>query len=759
MTITAELGRDTPGSLRHLTSAHTPGPFLTGSRRLTFPAMRNIVDQLNSLFMAYGYRTDTRREAVVFEDTGALARVRQTIVAGQADSIKEADIFENQANFVVTQDDPPLTQFRRLHEICEDSRSKPELLPFSRFVDRLWKGDVAAQWARQNSEAAEDASLPSGMARSARATPTAYYAAQRLRFADGSTEPALTFASTWLDSGSGILAVLAEAGLGKSELTRVLQWRAAVDYANRSQRQDGSGLPPVVVRVRLRDLGALGLDSITEYLRATVRLERVPNTLVLAHLLSFRRLVLLLDGLDELDVPRQEIIDGLHELNDVSGDGARLLLTSRAGLYRAETPIRTQLPGHSIVTLEPLDGDGAISLLKNYGSQTDDARELYQRLPAEVRGVPLFLVWAHLSGHSGGQGASRAETLLEMIHQFCQRDERRIQVPAPEQMDLLSELAYHGSFVGPVTAEDAIILAGDEDSRFVEGPHALLQYDQSNRLHFRYDFFADLFLARGIRANWRRSQDAGPDSFRSWLFERLGERALPPLTLDCLSQLLEVDDLRVAWATASHIPLRLRRWTRRNLLAIALTRVSDGRTDKHEEPRADRLFGLLGSKDLSDSVLTGLTFEMFDFIGWDLRRVHTSGAFFSFCNFSGAQFDDRLAAAEFESCEGLTDATAEEEVLRRGQRVLQRALRPFHNRALGPYALYPRLNEQTPGLDRRAIALLRRQGFVVREQGERANWYICVTPAAREQFQRFLEDPTDKPASTLRNLLFDLGQE
>jgi hypothetical protein len=91
-------------------------------------AMRTIVEQLNSLLQAYGYRTAARRERVSFEDVGALARGTQLIVAGRAQAITQADVMQNQPNFVVLEDNPPAGQLDRISAICHATESAPLLL-------------------------------------------------------------------------------------------------------------------------------------------------------------------------------------------------------------------------------------------------------------------------------------------------------------------------------------------------------------------------------------------------------------------------------------------------------------------------------------------------------------------------------------------------------------------------------------------------------------------------------------------------------
>ncbi len=720
------------------------------------PEMRTIVEQLDSLFQAYGYGTEARRERVSFEDVGALARVTQMIVAGRAQAITERDVTQNQPNFVVVDDNSPAGQLERISALCRATESAPQLLSVSRFIDRLWHADIASQWAQRDSEFAEDTSLPAGMSRPERAQPIDRYADQQLVIEKGGRQGALTYALNWLAAeDSRVFVILAEAGLGKSEFTRVLQWRAAIDYANHSVKGMTAGLPAVLLRVRLRDLGSLTLDAIVEYMRTTVGLERVPNAQVLTHLLCYGRLALLLDGLDELDAPRSEVVYGLEELQQVSSSGGHILLTSRSGFARTEAPIRTALHRATISELQPLDEPGAIEMLEKYGALSASARTVYRTLPARIRGVPLFLLWGQLSGHMGGR-ENNAETLLEMIRQFCKREEARLLLSAPEQMKLLGEVAYY-STAGSLSVDDAIILCGDENSRFVQGPHALLQLESGNLLQFRYAPFADLFLARGVNSNWVEASHAGPARFRSWLQERVGERPLQPLACEFLTDLIGAWQLTEAWQAASEAPLRYHPWVRRNILALAVEAVGRHPSAHEAGHRAQLLAELLGNRDLVNCVAAGLTLEMFDFRDWDLRGLKGNAACFAFCSFAGARVDEGLHSAQLESCRGLPTRAPEEERLRIARQALQRTLRPFQNRAVSRHTLHPRIAHNTPGLDLKAVDLLRRHGFVTKEQRERGAFSVILTDSGRLELQEFLENPTRKASDKLAKLLEDMG--
>ena len=223
--------------------------------------------------------------------------------------------------------------------------------------------------------------IATGLSDAERANPWMQYTDQVIRTETDSPEKksALIHCEEWLESGNGNLVVLAPAGLGKSELTTVLEWRAALKYFTASGKPGHSSLPPLALRVQLRDLAtpSLSLETLAEYLRSRRGLDRIRNAQVLSQLLLHDRLVLLLDGLDELALPRPLLEEGLADVDFYAQQGARVLLTSRMGYYGSEGAIRASLRRESIVVLEPLDEVAGLDLLSKRGASPEEATRAF----------------------------------------------------------------------------------------------------------------------------------------------------------------------------------------------------------------------------------------------------------------------------------------------------------------------------------------------------------------------------------------------
>ncbi len=282
--------------------------------------MRELVRRLDDIFTALGYKTMPQEHRLTVEDTALLSSSQQVIVAGHASYIADEEITYQPPRFVVIEDDAP-----------------------RRHIERL--------------QAAADLDIATGLSEAARPNPLALYTDQLLCIEKGSPErhTALAFCDEWLTKGGGTLVVFAPAGLGKSELATILEWNAALRYFRNSGREGFDALPPVALRVQLRELPMLSLEAIAQHLRANRGLERIRNREVLVQLLLHNRLVVLLDGLDELSIPRPLIEEGLAEINFFAEQGARIMITARSGYYGSEGVIHAKLGRESIATLEPLD--------------------------------------------------------------------------------------------------------------------------------------------------------------------------------------------------------------------------------------------------------------------------------------------------------------------------------------------------------------------------------------------------------------------
>jgi hypothetical protein len=60
-------------------------------------------------------------------------------------------------------------------------------------------------------------------------------------------------------------------------------------------------------------------------------------------------------------------------------------------------------------------------------------------MPDPVKGHPLFLIFAWLSGYRGGRHVSDMQTLRDMIGRFCQREHSRFAMSEAHQMEALRQ--------------------------------------------------------------------------------------------------------------------------------------------------------------------------------------------------------------------------------------------------------------------------------------------------------------------------------
>jgi hypothetical protein len=724
--------------------------------------MRLLVRHLDDFFTALGYKTLPEEHRLTVEDTALLTSSQQVIVAGNAQFITDEEITFQPPRYVVIEDGAPRQHIERLQRACSVCKAPPMLVNFSRFIDPLWQASQAANAAQADSQAAADLDILTGLSDAQRPDPSALYTDQAVRTEAEKPKrlDALVTCEEWIASGQGNLVVLAPAGLGKSELAAVLEWRAAIGYLSRSNRAGFEALPPLAIRVQLRELPTLSLDAIANYLRVR-GMERLKNREVLTQLLLHNRIALLLDGLDELSIPRPLMEEGLAEINFFAQEGARVLITSRSGYYGSEGAIRAKLGHESIYVLEPLDEERGAELLTKRGASKDEARRAIASLPHQLRGVPLFLIWAWRSRFKGEGvtelGSGKARLLLDFVRLFCIRDEPRIKVPAESQMTILKDVAYHSAFVGVVSKQDLTYLVGEEDSPFIEGPHALLRLQDDREISFRDATFESLFLAEAVAKEWQAREGAGENEVKAWLGDRLGVVKLESLTADFLAELLTETEIRTAWGLAAQAPTRYQPYARRNLLAIALARLRETAEGKSAAERAAVLQAVLGSTDLSETVLLDLVIEMIDFRGWNLRGCEGRGAYIAFCSFEGAEFDAGLNGADLVSSSGLEAKVPEDEILRRGVRRLGRVLGPWRNHALGQHVLKPEIAEDTRGLDKEAMKILRAQGLAELQTGKGGRKFWQLNDQARSALREFLTNPSVVSPS-LTDLLLALGR-
>ena len=654
----------------------------------------DLVKWLTEFVTAAGYLTSLDERVLVASERRGLDPPLR-ILAGRASSITHVEIRNRLPRHIVVEDDPTAADVERLRLECDRAREDVQLWSVSRFVDQLWLAKEIAKRSQDDARRAEDVSTL-GPEVGGSNNPMDRYVDQWLRVeANGRHEYALKYVETeWMGTaaaGSSILAVLGSAGSGKSELVRVLQWRAATTYLAREKASEFSGLPPLALRVSVRDLPALSLERFTEYLRP---FDETFNPKLVGQLLRYGRLVLLLDGLDEFRRP-SEIDDGLRDLLALTSFGAQILVTSRTG-YFTEGPVREALGDHLVAELEPLHQAGSVALLEaRYGVPAPEARFVVDSLPNPVRGYPLFVLLAWVSGYRGGEYLSDMSTLREMTRRFCARERDRFGIEEDRQMEGLRNLASNTFMLGPVSPRDLLDEMGEDFSLFVEGPHPLLAKSEDG-LMFRDETFYALFLSDEIYRTWQLARD---ESLIGWLTSTMGAQPLTPLAADYLAELAGPDAIRLAWEASQTLTVGHERLVRGNLLRIALKRVHLDAASHPAPERSEALRRLVGARDLRRTDLAGLVVERFDFRSWDLTGCNGDLSHFAYCAFAGASWDPILEDADFVGCTGIKARSSREKLLRRGHLRLERILRPWRNYAVSVSKLHLELAVDAWGID------------------------------------------------------------
>ncbi len=484
------------------------------------------------------------------------------------------------------------------------------------------------------------------------------------------------------------MAVIADAGLGKSELLRWHAWRSAMLYRGSLGSRRLVPLPPVYLRVPLRDFKSLSLDYVAHQLSQPAQLNgllplpRIRSGAVLRELLIQQRLTLFLDGLDEMSADSQTVDGDIVEWRKVVRDGASFVLSCREGHESSRGTIARRFDPDEIARLTPLDRNVAHELLRKRGATETIASQVTAALSGPSAGIPLFLLLAHRVGlqeaPSEAVGASRTLMLLDLLKLFCKRDEARVGVTSEDQIDTLTQIAEHLMIAGPLHQEELLrnLGVGDSDplARIVRNPHALLE-NGSDGVQFKFPEFEALFRARAISEGWR---NYGFNSIASILkSEELSE-----LVVEYLARLLHPAAVSGAWvSTENQGDAAL---LRRNLLGVALARVDDIAHNESPNARATQLAGILGNRRLMNASLSALYLNRYDFADWQFAHVQGHDGTLSYCeNLWRSDHDESVKTIATDEC-SFTPPAASVINVANGINRLRRIVRPIRRKNGGP---------------------------------------------------------------------------
>lgn len=610
----------------------------------------------------------------------------------------------------------------------------PLIISRSRFLDRLWNASAAADFGRRDGEVPD---IDYGNGLEFEEDPYQRHVDQTLHIG-GQDIPDHRLIRHAVSYPGNKAAILADAGYGKSELLKLLSWGSAVRYMSAASAGDEPGLPPVAVRVHLRGMRAFDLDSIAGRLREETARSRnrqgvqIENGQVLRHLMMLDRIILLLDGLDELQVSREELERGLRSVERVVLEGGRLVVTSRAGHFLSAASIRDRFEEFEIAGIPSLNEGDARRLLANYGAKPSEADSVVYALgpTSPASGIPLFLLLA-LSAKlyepvDAHIAESRTRVLLLLIERFCERDEPRIGLPSDVQLRMLTELAYWISIEGPLEAASALevigLEPGDIGAGLVTHPHALLMRRSDGRVECKFPEVQALLAAKS------NVESARSGDWSSVLRDWRGVR-LDAMTTEYLARLISEVEIQSLWSgVAQGASSRTSGLARRNVLGVALAKLEDLADSDAMATRSRTLETLLGSKNLSSTQLNGISLERLDLSGWDLRSLEGQGGAIRFCNGLAHAFTDEslLTLDAVEGCD-VESNVAEVERLRaeKGIEVLSNMLRSWVERRGPTERLLPRRSVADAGFSNQ-WATMRRRGFATmqRREGGTRFWIV-----------------------------------
>ena len=603
---------------------------------------------VHQILRAFGWNANFRN-SVVHAEEPSFEPQPMKFLAGQAKSITAHQIEQADPDYIIFEDSARDADWHELGKAAADVGSSAKVMSQTRFIDQLWKASVAVE--RAFADAQLQGELPFPMPDRTGLLPFEQHVEQTLAFR-GQDISDVRLLTDGLPSGVGALAIVADAGFGKTELLKYHEWRFATIYQNAVANSRATMLPQIALRVPLREAHELTLESISELLTSgagdCTPLPAIRGAQALQMLLNYRRIILLLDGLDELKLPPDRLGDRLQRLRRIALSGGSVVLATRQGHLQSALSVNAKFDPSEIATIKPLPRKLAIELLTVHNYPASVAEQVYAALPQAVNGVPLFLLLAAFTRLEVGDAVTvttPADTLLLLIERFCDREVRRLHIDAHEQMTALTALARWLKVLGPLSREQALeVLDLEEDApeaRFIDNPHALLEKSGNTLVGFKYAQFGILFRAKALADEWVSEGFAACQS-------EFSEEMLETGVSQYLASLVPDHIVAESWqAACNDRQARLHKYTRRNLLAIALAKLMERAAADPPTQRSAALELILGSRDLSDMHLNELALERLDLSGWDLRRLRSTFGAITYCTgFKHALYDESLRKLE-----------------------------------------------------------------------------------------------------------------
>ncbi len=731
----------------------------------------------HQILKAFGWNATIRNYVVQAEEPSFEPRPL-TFLAGQAKLLTARTIEQARPDYIIFEDTARDADWQQLEIMAAQVSLTPKVMSETRFLDQLWKASVAMERAFDDAKLQRE--LPFPMPDRTGLRPFEQHVEQTLAFR-GQDVSDVRLLTTGLIPDVRALAIVADAGFGKTELLKYYEWRFATQYQNAAANSRATMLPPIALRIPLREAHELTLESISELLTSGANdckpLPAIRGPQALQMLLNYRRVILLLDGLDELKLPPDRFGDRLQRLRQKAARGGSIVLATRQGHLQSALSVSAKFNPSEIATIKALPRNLAIKLLAVHDYTESFAEQVYDALPQAVNGVPLFLLLAAYTKLEAGDAATvttAAETLLLLIERFCVREEKRLHISGHEQMAALTALAHWMKVFGPLPRDQALQVLGlDEDApgaRLVDNPHALLEKSGDILVGFKYTQFEILFRAKALADEWiSEGFDACHSEFSDETLETGITQHLASLVPDHIvaeSWQVACEDRRV----------RINKFTRRNLLSIALEKLTTRAAADPPAQRSSALALILGNRDLADMHLNEIALERLDFTGWDLRRLRSSLGAITYCvGFKQADYDESLQKLEtLEGCDlgDDNDDRDDDAALENGAARLRRLTRHWVSSAGTRRRIQPEVRVSTTP-DHDGCMLLAKAGYLKEETHVRGGKYWACTDKGRDLFMdswEFLLIGSPQPGPGLdfdiinqrpdiRDLLISLGAD
>jgi len=508
--------------------------------------------------------------------------------------------------------------------------------------------------------------------------------------------PAAAYLKKWLADPDALhLTILGDYGTGKTWLSRKL----ACDFARRYRDAPANNRQPV--RVDLRDAAkALSLENVLYDHFQRAGLDVVPKRIL--HLLAEGRLVLILDGFDEMATQSSwdTTLANFRELARAAQGKAKIILTCRTHYFKERAQVRELVEGRkpspssegtelykevasrrgfNVAHLLEFDSeqvDGYIN--RACGSRAGEVRGVIERIPSlkDIAGRPVLLEMIVRSAprlvESGGEinVARLYETYTE---EWLRRQDWRLRLTREGRTTLVQELAvklWETDGARIHYRELANVLAGLLKDRVTTDRElemadyevrtaSFLTRDAEGHYGFSHRSFLEFFLAQRIA---RLLQEAAGDSTR--ITDALRLRLLSPQVIGFLRELVSADTLIPGLAGVLERPYA--RLASENCLLVLAPTDERSRQPKQFELEGADLAGLslagyrlpganlskarlaganlsgafLQSACLADADLTEARLENAICTGANCKRTNLGGAVLNQADLCGADFSD-----------------------------------------------------------------------------------------------------------------------